>query len=418
MPHADPPWQPAPGGPGLHRFAWLTASITLGLIGLGGLVTSHGVGMAVPDWPTTYGYNMFFFPISQWVGGIFYEHTHRLLASGVGLLTTILALWLWGTKARKLLRGGGVVFLVGAASRPWWLPHDTHGTGASLGIVGAVALAASFVWPRREPSARHLRWMGVAAFFGVVLQGVLGGLRVVLFRDGIGVFHSALAQMFLVLVTLIAVFTGRWWSALGREQASRGGGGVSGLRLGLPALTGLIFCQLVLAATMRHQHAGLAIPDFPLAYHQVWPALDPASVAAYNANRIETVAVNPITAGQIVLQLAHRFVAVLIFIGVALVAGSTWRNLTWRHPLTRGAVVWLGFVLVQVGLGVWTIWSNKAADIATAHVVVGALCLVTGALLTAISFRVLITGPVPLQAVGARTNRVAPAGAPQIHLTH
>ena len=81
--------------PWLKRFAAFTALSTLGLIVIGGLVTSHGAGMAVPDWPTTYGYNMFLFPISQWVGGIFYEHTHRLVASGVGLLTTILAVWLW-----------------------------------------------------------------------------------------------------------------------------------------------------------------------------------------------------------------------------------------------------------------------------------------------------------------------------------
>ena len=81
--------------PWLHRFAVLTALATLALLGVGGLVTSHGVGMAVPDWPTTYGYNMFFFPISKWTGGIFYEHSHRLVASGVGLLTTLLAVWLW-----------------------------------------------------------------------------------------------------------------------------------------------------------------------------------------------------------------------------------------------------------------------------------------------------------------------------------
>ena len=77
---------------GLHRFAVFTAISTLGLLGIGGLVTSHGAGMAVPDWPNTYGYNMFFFPVSQWVGGIFYEHTHRLVASVVGLLTVVLAL--------------------------------------------------------------------------------------------------------------------------------------------------------------------------------------------------------------------------------------------------------------------------------------------------------------------------------------
>ena len=86
--------KPAPqvSGSGLHWFAVLTAVATLGLLGAGGLVTSHGAGMAVPDWPNTYGYNMFFVPVSQWVGGIFYEHTHRLAASGVGLLTIMLAL--------------------------------------------------------------------------------------------------------------------------------------------------------------------------------------------------------------------------------------------------------------------------------------------------------------------------------------
>ena len=96
----------------LHRFAVLTAIATLGLIGIGGLVTSHGAGMAVPDWPNTYGYNMFFFPISQWVGGIFYEHTHRLAASAVGLLTVVLALWLYGRSARPLMRWAGLVLLV------------------------------------------------------------------------------------------------------------------------------------------------------------------------------------------------------------------------------------------------------------------------------------------------------------------
>ena len=78
----------------LHRCALLVALATFILLIAGGLVTSHGVGMAVPDWPNSYGYNLFFFPISQWVGGIFYEHSHRLIASAVGLLTGILTLWL------------------------------------------------------------------------------------------------------------------------------------------------------------------------------------------------------------------------------------------------------------------------------------------------------------------------------------
>src|SRR5437870_13683598 len=98
-------------GPGnnwwLHRLALLTALATLVLLGIGGLVTSHGVGLAVPDWPNTYGYNMFLFPFSKWVGGGLYEHSHRLMAAFVGMLTTILARWLWAweTKERKALPG-------------------------------------------------------------------------------------------------------------------------------------------------------------------------------------------------------------------------------------------------------------------------------------------------------------------------
>src|SRR5690349_2917956 len=97
--------------PGLTRFALFTAASTLLLICVGGVVTSKGVGMAVPDWPTTFGYNMFFFPFSKWMGGIFYEHTHRLVASAVGLLTTILALWLHGRAARPLMRWSGLGLL-------------------------------------------------------------------------------------------------------------------------------------------------------------------------------------------------------------------------------------------------------------------------------------------------------------------
>src|SRR6266850_6457668 len=144
--------------PWLDRFAWLTAGATFLLLGLGGLVTSHEAGMAVPDWPTTYGYNMFLFPLHLWQGNIFYEHTHRLLASFVGLLTTILAVWLW----------------------------------------------------LREPRS-WLRWLGAGAFFAILLQGLLGGLRVILLKDEIGIFHATLAQLFFVLLCAIALLTTRWW---------------------------------------------------------------------------------------------------------------------------------------------------------------------------------------------------------------
>ena len=144
--------------PALFWFAVLNAIATFLLIGLGGLVTSHEAGMSVPDWPTTYGYNMFVFPLDKWVGGIFYEHSHRLLASAVGLLTTILAVWLWLKDARK------------------WI-----------------------------------QWLGITAFLLVIVQGILGGLRVRWMLDWLGIPHGAVAQTFLVLTCAIALFVSRWW---------------------------------------------------------------------------------------------------------------------------------------------------------------------------------------------------------------
>src|SRR5918911_2081147 len=73
----------------LNRFVWFTAFATLLLICSGGMVTSKNVGLAVPDWPTTFGYNMFLFPVSKWIGGILFEHVHRLVASTVGILTIV-----------------------------------------------------------------------------------------------------------------------------------------------------------------------------------------------------------------------------------------------------------------------------------------------------------------------------------------
>src|SRR6266576_4479816 len=158
--------------PWLNRFAWFTAFATLLLICSGGMVTSKGVGLAVPDWPTTFGYNMFLFPASKWIGGILFEHTHRLIASTVGFLTIILAVWLW------------------------------------------------LVDPRR-----WVRILGVAAVGAVILQGVLGGLRVTMLKDEIGIFHACLAQAFFGLIVVIALVTSGSWQAVapfpGRDKSLR-----------------------------------------------------------------------------------------------------------------------------------------------------------------------------------------------------
>src|SRR2546427_6341144 len=91
-------------GVGLHRFALFTGCCTALLIFVGGLVTSTESGLSVPDWPTSYGWNMFTFPFSKSVGGIFYEHSHRVLASFVGFLTIILTVWTWWHEKRAWVR--------------------------------------------------------------------------------------------------------------------------------------------------------------------------------------------------------------------------------------------------------------------------------------------------------------------------
>ncbi len=339
----------------LHRFAILTALATLFLICLGGLVTSKGVGMSVPDWPTTYGYSMFFFPFSKWVGGIFYEHSHRLVASAVGLLTVALAVWLW----------------------------------------------------LQEPR-RWLRWLGIVAVFGVVLQGVLGGLRVAWLKDELGIFHAALAQLFFVLVCAIALFTSRWWTSAAKLPVRDR----SGLGYLYQALTALIFLQLILGATMRHQHAGLAISDFPLAHGKLWPALDPDSIARYNQERLETAALNPITPFAVGLQMAHRVLAFLLLAGVLWQACLTIRQLGRSHPVTRLSIAWVGLSVGQAVLGAATIWTNKAADVATAHVAGGALSLLTGAMLVLVARRCFQTSPVEAHAAADARPRNEPANRP------
>jgi heme a synthase len=368
----------------LKRYAVFTALATFVLVWMGGLVTSHEAGLAVPDWPNTYGYNMFFFPVSKWIGGVFFEHTHRLMASLTGFLTTILALWLFGFKSRPLLRWGGGVFIAAGASLCLIFPAHVA-ENLLLSGIGLAGLVAGFYWPRCAPAPQWLRVLGVAAFVAVVTQGVLGGLRVTELKDALGIFHATLAQLFLLLLCCIALFQTDFWQRLPVQAETDH----YHIRFLFGITTGLILAQLILGATMRHQHAGLAIPDFPAAYGKLWPDTDAAAVARYNQNRLEVFGYNLITAAQVELQMIHRMLALLIFTAVALCAWRTRTCLGPRHWLTRFSFVWFGLVLTQVFLGAATIWTGKSADVATAHVACGALCLVTGGLTSIVSFRLL-----------------------------
>ena len=285
--------------PWLHQFAVLTAIITFLLLGIGGLVTSHEAGMSVPDWPTSYGYNMFALPIKFWKGGAFFEHTHRLLASGAGFLTTILVLWLFGKNSRPFMRWSGFALLaIGIASE--YLFPNRWLDGVLYSATGLTSYIASFFWPRCEWSVKWLRWLGVLTFLLVVAQGVLGGLRVTMHMDSLGIFHGVLAQFFFVLTCAIALFTSRFWGELAAKQKTFSV--PRGLRSHVLFVTILIFLQLILGATMRHQHAGLAIPDFPTAYGKIWPDTGADAIAHYNTQRMDVNGENPITAFQIILH--------------------------------------------------------------------------------------------------------------------
>lgn len=182
--------------PWLHRMARLTAGATFLLIVIGGIVTSTESGLAVPDWPTTFGYNMFLYPLSEMVGGILYEHSHRLMGSLVGLLTV-----------------GLFIFALVRDSRKW------------------------------------LKWLGLVALIAVIVQGVLGGLRVTQINRNFAIVHACLAQAFFALLCGIAWFTSRdWWEG---RTASVNGTAQKLRRLSL-ITTCLIYLQLIFGAILRH----------------------------------------------------------------------------------------------------------------------------------------------------------------------
>jgi cytochrome c oxidase assembly protein subunit 15 len=310
--------------PSLHVVALLTATATFPLIFMGGLVTSHQAGLSVPDWPNSYGYNMFLFPPHLWIGGILYEHTHRLMGTVVGMLSIVLA-----------------------------------------------------VWTSRVETRRWVRWLAASTLLAVILQGVLGGLRVVLVELDLAIVHACVAQAFFCLAGLVAVVTSRRWIESQNPPVTRNA--VHGRRLITACFIVLfaIYAQLVVGAVMRHYDAGLAVPDLPLAYGKLIPPTDPASMDLYNRYRAWNLNLPPVTATQIWLHMGHCLGAVLVTLLVLWASNLVFLHHRSQRALVIPASTLIALIVLQITLGILTVYKRKPADVASAHVAVGALILAT-----------------------------------------
>jgi cytochrome c oxidase assembly protein subunit 15 len=312
--------------PLLHRTAQLTAAATLLLIFMGGLVTSHGAGMSVPDWPNSYGYNMFTFPPSKWIGGIFYEHTHRLMGTVVGMLSIALTIIAWKTEPR-----------------------------------------------------RWVRWLCASVLGAVIFQGVLGGLRVVLVKLDLAIVHACVAQAFFCLCALTAVVTSKWWMTAPDLSATSNGRTL--IRLAA-ACAIAIYLQLVIGAMMRHFGAGLAIPDFPLSYGRLLPPTSMTSDQVYETLLTTSASSDvirtggPVTVGKIWLHFSHRVGALFVAILILWLSFSLLFRCNSQVP-RRSAVLLVVLLITQVTLGILTVLWRKPADVASLHVATGALTLMT-----------------------------------------
>lgn len=282
-----------------HRLALLTAGATFPLLFIGGLVTSKGAGLAVPDWPTTFGYNMFLYPWSEMVGNIFYEHSHRLIASGVGLMTILLCAALWLRETRS------------------WV-----------------------------------RWLGAAALGLVIVQGVIGGLRVVLLEQTLAILHASLAQAFFALAVALAVFTSKAWEEAEQRISSTR---AARFRLLCVFTTVLVYVQAVSGAVVRHTGSALDL---------------------------------------------HVLLALVVMLHLALLVRRARNFDRAQEKLRRPANILIALLAAQLLLGVGSYlgkfsyfgaaWSRDiVVAITTTHVVTGALLLVTCLVLTLRAFRFL-----------------------------
>jgi heme a synthase len=300
-----------------HRFAVLLTCATFPLIWVGGLVTTYDAGMAVPDWPTTYGYNLFLYPWQTWLLGpweLFIEHGHRLLGATVGMLTIALAVVVWA----------------------------------------------------RDPR-RWMRWMVLAALAGVVLQGVLGGLRVRLDARLLAQIHGCVGPAFFALAAALAVVTSRRWRvgwAMPTDDAKMVGNAhpTSTLHRLATTTAAIAYVQLLLGSQLRHVQVTADGTVFRIA---VWFHLLVAFTLAVHVIMLQ-VRVWREAAGNTWLRRPASLLLGLIGAQLALGCGAWVVNYGW--PAWLGDYSWTASYVVRRE----SFWQ---ATVTTAHVATGSLIL-------------------------------------------
>ena len=301
----------------------VSAGATLLLVFIGSLVTSTGSGLAVPDWPLSYG--MLFPPM---VGGILYEHGHRMAAAAVGLLV----------------------------------------------VIQAVVVS----WRERRRWVRVLVWLALVV---ILIQGGLGGLTVLLLLPTpVSMTHAVLAQTLLLLLVFIAYAESREWA--GRHTAAQAPAPPHrsepsprsrAVYAAAIALIATVYLQLLLGALMRHTESGIAIPDFPLMGGQLVPLFNDRMLAHVNAHRFELL-LEPVTKAQMVIHFLHRLGAAGV--GVALVAANRAVYRSGGFPSARRLLKWINTAtMLQALLGVLTVLTARSPALASFHVLLGAALL-------------------------------------------
>ncbi len=358
--------QPSTYNRPLHVFCIVLMCATFVLLMSGGTVTSKGVGMAVPDWPTTFNENMFLASPKHWFGegrwAQFWEHSHRLMGSLVGMLTLIETVWLM----------------------------------------------------RVKPVRTWLRVVAVMLFVLVCVQGLMGGLRVTENSSTLAMLHGIHAQVFFALTILAAAATGPVWARAVKDGSWTTTPEARVVVWGSRVLLAVLLAQLVLGASVRHFKAGLAIYDFPTSYGGMLP---PMNQAALDKKLADLPFAHQGSAGYAVWQVHLHFTHRIFAIVVALVLGwmfvEIYRRASDVKELARPAGAMAVLLLVQVGLGASVIWMARQSEVTTLHQSTGALLLGT-AVLVAIRVqlfqnRLKLDGSLPTGETGAAAG---PEGLP------